>query len=73
MIEATIQNAIRIGIVVNVAKSSHVKIPPPTFRARKAGMRSMDENKRKLEKFSLPAASAGSGPFLIDGYYRTSQ
>ena len=69
MVDATVQKAASTGTKVRMAKKIHVKRPPPTLRARYAGTRAQREKRRILEKFSLPAASAGRGPFLIDGYY----
>jgi hypothetical protein len=68
MAEAIDQNAARTGIVVNMAKNSHVYRPPPTFRAKKAGTIARRKKRKVLEKVSLPAPSAGSGAFLIAGY-----
>ena len=51
------------------AKNIHVKIPPPTCRAKYAGTKVTKVMRAMLEKLSLPAASAGSGAFLMEGYY----
>lgn len=59
-------------MVVNKPKNSHVKRPPPTLRAKYAGIIARRENRRALENVSLPAASAGSGAFLIAGYYHAN-
>ena len=67
--DAMVQKEARMGIAAMIAKKIHVKSPPPTLRARYSGMRPRRENRRILEKFSLPAASAGRGAFLIAGYY----
>lgn len=67
ILEATVQKAKRMGRLVNMAKNSQVYRPPLTLRARKAGTTPMRATRRMLEKFSLPAASAGKGAFLIDG------
>ena len=65
-----LQNVKRMGRKVRIAKKIHVKIPPPTFRAKYAGTSALREKRRILEKLSLPAASAGRGPFLIEGYWQ---
>ena len=66
--EATLQNDTRIGRKVKIAKRIQVKSPPPICLAKYAGMIPIREIRMALEKFSLPAASAGRGPFLIEGY-----
>ena len=70
IVDAILQKIMRIGIVVSRAKSIHVKIPPPTFRARYPGTSASRETSRTLEKLSLPEASAGKGAFFIEGYWR---
>jgi hypothetical protein len=68
-LEATYQNAARIGMVVKIAKKIAVFKPPPTFQEKYSGTKPRREKRAKLEKPSDPAASAGRGAFLIDGYY----
>ena len=51
------------------AKKIVVFHPPPTFHERYVGTSVRREMRRIFEKPSVPAASAGRGAFLIDGYY----
>lgn len=69
MAEATIQKATRMGALVNKAKKSQVKSPPPNLRAKKPGTIARRENNKALEKLSEPAPSAGNGAFLMVGYW----
>lgn len=57
-----------MGTEVNIAMKIHVNSPPPSCRAKYAGTRASRAKRIMLEKLSLPAASAGRGPFLIAGY-----
>ena len=68
MEDATVQKASSMGIEVKRAKNNHVFQPPPTFQDKYKGMSAKREMRRRLEKLSLPAASAGRGAFLIEGY-----
>ena len=69
MDEATYQKVTRVGILVKMAKNMVVKVPPPTFRARSHGIPMIRETRKRFEKLSFPAESAGKGAFLIAGYY----
>jgi len=62
-----IQNAARRGMVVKRAKKSVVLKPPPTFHDRYDGTPPRIAKSRRFEKVSLPAPSAGRGPFLMVG------
>ena len=62
-----------MGIDVKRAKNSHSFQPPPSFQEKYRGTKARRTKRRRLEKFSLPAASAGRGAFLIDGYFRHYQ
>jgi hypothetical protein len=42
--------------------------PVPIFHDRYRGTPPRMEKSARLEKVSLPAPSAGRGPFLMDGY-----
>ena len=66
--EARAQKETSTGIKVRMAKNSQVFHPPPTLLEKYRGIRALREKRRMLEKVSLPAASAGRGAFLIDGY-----
>ena len=68
MVEARVQKIMRIGNAVKGAKNRVVQRPPPSCRARYQGTMASSENSRVLLNDSLPAASAGRGAFLIDGY-----
>lgn len=63
------QKDVRMGMVVKRAMKAVVKRPPPSFRASSQGMPRIKTTRRVLEKLSLPDASAGSGAFLIAGYW----
>lgn len=63
------QKVTRMGMEVKMAKKRVVNNPPPTFRARSHGIPRPREMRRKLEKLSLLAASAGKGAFLMAGYW----
>lgn len=67
--EAVDQNTRRIGTVVKKASSRVVLKPPPIFHDRYAGTASRRADRRPLLKLSLPGPSAGSGAFLMAGYY----
>lgn len=67
------QNNVRMGMLVKSAMNTVVNSPPPTFRASNQGTPRIKTIRRVLEKLSLPDASAGSGAFLIAGYWRKSQ
>lgn len=69
MDEARYQNVARMGMLVSDPKNAHVRIPPLTWRARYAGPKTNKVPRRRLEKLSLLAESAGKGAFLIEGYY----
>lgn len=56
-------------MLVKMAKNNAVKNPPPTFRARSQGTTVIRVMRSMLEKSSLLEASAGSGAFLMAGYY----
>lgn len=64
-----VQKVMMIGIDVKTAKKIDVNKPPPTLRASNHGTTVPKLISKTLEKDSLPAASAGRGPFLIAGYY----
>lgn len=64
-----VQKEARIGMAAMIARKNHVNRPPPTLRARYNGTRARRVKRRTLEKFSLPAPSAGRGAFLIAGYF----
>lgn len=68
-----VQKHAKMGIAAMRTKKIHVKRPPPTLRARYKGTRARRVKRRTLEKFSLPAASAGRGAFLIAGYFGSCQ
>jgi len=57
-----------MGIEVMRAKKTQVFQPPPTFHEKYNGTKARREKRRRFEKLSLPAASAGRGAFLIAGY-----
>lgn len=67
-VENTVQHAMRMGIEVKSAKKSVVRRPPPNLRAIHQGTMKSSEKRRALEKESLLGPSAGSGPFLMEGY-----
>ena len=62
------QKLMNIGMLVKRAKKSQVNRPPPTLRDRRRGTIAIRETRRIFEKLSLPAESAGRGPFLIAAY-----
>lgn len=66
-----VQKEARIGMAAMIAKKIHENRPPPTLRARYNGTRARRVKRRTLEKFSLPAPSAGRGAFLIAGYFQS--
>jgi hypothetical protein len=70
MVEETVQKAIRTGIVVKIAKKMVVYRPPRTWRARNQGTTMSRKIIKPLEKLSLPGESAGTGAFLMAGYWR---
>lgn len=51
--------------------NSHVLKPPFSFQVTNAGMTVRRVMSRVFEKESLPAASAGTGAFVIAGYLQT--
>lgn len=66
----TIQYAASTGMANRTMKNSHVFRPPLSFHATKAAGMVKELMRMVLEKESLPAPSAGMGPFLIVGYYK---
>jgi len=62
----------RMGKKNNRAKKSHVLKPPLSFQVTNAGNVIIRVRRSVFEKVLLPAASAGTGAFLIAGYYCTS-
>jgi hypothetical protein len=69
IVDAIVQKMIRIGGAVKGVSKRVVQNPPLSCRARYQGTMASREKRRALLNDSLPAASAGSGPFLIAGYY----
>jgi hypothetical protein len=68
-VEAIVQNAIKIGNVVRIARNRVVHRAPPSWRARYQGTIASKEQRRILLNVSLPEASAGRGAFFMAGYY----
>lgn len=68
MVDATVQKMTRIGSAVKGARKRVSQKPPLSCRARYQGTMASREKRRALLNDSLPAASAGSGAFLIAGY-----
>lgn len=68
--ETVYQYVARIGIAV---MSPYVRVPRRDPRAMKSGTTIRREIKSVFEKLSLPAPSAGRGPFLMEGYYEYRQ
>ena len=68
MEEATLQNVINMGTAVTGNKRIVVQKPPPNCLASSHGVTANRENSVTLLKLSVPAASAGRGAFLIEGY-----
>ena len=56
-------------MVVKTPSNSHVLVPPPIDHEKYSGIKASRKNRATFEKDSLPAASAGNGPFLIAGYW----
>lgn len=54
-------------MLVNRPRKMAVFKPPPTFQDIHSGTPPIREKRRRLEKLSLPAESAGRGAFLIAG------
>jgi len=69
-LDMTCQNAMRRGREVKIPKNMLVLSPPPIFQDMYVGTKAMIENRAMLEKDIDPAASAGRGAFLMDGYYK---
>ena len=54
-------------------KKMEVFNPPPTFHEKYVGTKAIKEKRTRLEKLSDPGPSAGSGAFLIAGYWAQDQ
>src|ERR1700712_477074 len=67
MDDTTIQKPAKMGMLVNRPKKRAVFRPAPTFQDNHSGTPLIREKRRRLEKLSLPAESAGRGAFLIAG------
>lgn len=61
-VEVQVQKATRTGRVEMRARKTKVFSPPPRKKVRRPGTPVRAPAKRRLEKLSFPAPSAGNGP-----------